>query len=113
MYREKPITAGLDARIKQTSTPLSILPRLTGNYISAVGGLVLAVMILIPVTWLPGLLILVLPTEVYLIDFVSSRLSSQSELKNTDISKKERSNFSSANTQKPMSSWGAFSHFKR
>ena len=113
MYREKLITAGLDGRIRKTSVPLSILPSLTSNYISAFGGVVLAVILLIPVIWLPGLLILVLPSEVYLLDFVSSRLSSQSELKHNDVSNKERSIFSRTNTERSTSTWSIFSQFAR
>ena len=74
--QEKKLNKGLDlgmsARIKQvSSTQLFSRSSLT-NFLGLVGGLLLAATLLIPIFWIPGLVILVLPIEVYLLDWVHS-----------------------------------------
>jgi hypothetical protein len=107
MYREDLNKfAGLDARIKTTSSPYSILPRLTGNLISGIAGLTLALLILIPATWLPGLLLLIIPSEAYLIDWAYSKISSSDE-----FSEKEKGDYFKLDRGKNFSSWNTFSQF--
>ncbi|MHA1964576.1 MAG: hypothetical protein ACXACG_03170 [Candidatus Thorarchaeota archaeon] len=61
------------ARIKQVSYPqLSLRLSLT-KYLRLAGGVLLVATLLIPVYWIPGLVILVLPAEVYLLDWVHSQ----------------------------------------
>lgn len=112
MYREDlSKLAGLDARIKTTSSTHSIPHRLTSNYLSGIAGLTLAILLLIPATWLPGLLLLILPSEAFLIDWTYSKLSSHEETALGDISKEEKGNYSKLDRGKALSSWNIFSQF--
>jgi hypothetical protein len=107
MYREElNKLAGLNARIKATSSPYSTLPRLTGNLISGIAGIALAFLILIPATWLPGLLLLILPSEAFLIDWSYSKLSSSGE-----FLEKGKGDYSKLDRGKTLSSWNMFSQF--
>ena len=67
------LSDGLPARIKQATlsdlVPSSTLTR----YFRIVGGLLLAATLLLPVFRIPGLVILVLPAEVYLLAWVHSQ----------------------------------------
>jgi hypothetical protein len=66
---------GMPVRIKQVSYP-QLFPRSSPTRILwIVGGLLLAATLLMPVFWIPGLVILVLPIEVYLLDWVHSQYS--------------------------------------
>ena len=115
MYKEEMntrLSAGLDKRIKKTSTPYSILSESTGNYINAIGGIILAIALLIPTTWLPGLLLLALPSEAYLIDWIYSQLRPSGEISYSDYSKEE-SNTSWTESERSSSAWGIFSKFAR
>jgi hypothetical protein len=112
MYREDlNKLAGLDARIKASGS-FSILPRLTGNHIGAAAGFALAILLLIPATWLPGLLLFIIPSEVYLLDWTYSKLSSSNET-DSDISKKRKGDYSKIDRGKTLSSWNIFSQFAR
>ena len=71
----KRLDIGMSARIKQVSYP-HLVPDLSLTRISRIiGGLLLASTLLIPVLWIPGLVILILPIEVYLLDWVHSQFS--------------------------------------
>ncbi|MFW9768278.1 MAG: hypothetical protein ACFFF9_05230 [Candidatus Thorarchaeota archaeon] len=112
MYREDlNKLAGLDARIKATSSTYSILPRLTGNLISGLAATMLAILLLIPATWLPGLLLLILPSEAYLIDWAYTKLSSHYESAKGEIL--EIGEYSKLDRGKNLSSWSIFSEFTR
>ncbi|MHA1949577.1 MAG: hypothetical protein ACXAAO_03425 [Candidatus Thorarchaeota archaeon] len=99
MYREKrntDLSVGLDARIRISS----ILPGATGSLINVTGGVMLALALLIPVTFLPGLAILVLPSEVYLIDWIYSQLKPTDKIKLCDLSNEEKGDFSRAEKER-------------
>ena len=111
MYRERlntRLNVGLDARIKGTSGAYS-----ASKYINAFGGLVIAIALLIPVTWLPGLALLVLPPELYLIDWIYSQLRPNDKISYCDFSKKESTISPRAARKYTPSTWGSFSHFSR
>ncbi|MFX1561072.1 MAG: hypothetical protein ACFFBL_10840 [Promethearchaeota archaeon] len=64
---------GQPARIKQVSYPQRSFSSSLTRFVWIVGGLFLAATLLVPVFWIPGLVILVLPIEVYLLDWVHSQ----------------------------------------
>ena len=67
------LNIGMPARIKQVSYP-QLLPKSSPmRFLQIVGGLLLAATLLMPIFWIPGLIILVLPIEVYLLDWVHSQ----------------------------------------
>ena len=71
----KRLSDGLPARIKQVDhSELVLSSSLTKNFRIA-GGLLLAATLILPIFWIPGLVILVLPTEVYLLDWVHTQFS--------------------------------------
>ena len=91
------LSDGLPARIKQVSHPELVLSSsLTKNFRVA-GGVLLAATLLIPIFWIPGLVILVLPGEVYLLDWVHSQYT-KSLVKRSqfDISSESDFDFSEA-----------------
>lgn len=111
MYRERlntRLNVGLDARIKGTSDEYSV-----SKYISAFGGLVIATALLIPVTWLPGLALLVLPSELYLIDWIYSQLRPSGIIAYCDFSKRESTISTRAARKNAPSAWGSFSQLSR
>jgi hypothetical protein len=63
----------MPARIKQVSYPQLFIQWSSAKYLRVSGGLLLAVTLLVPIFWLPGLVVLVLPGEVYLLDWVHSQ----------------------------------------
>ena len=114
MYREDlNKLAGLNARIKTTSTHHSILSGLTGNYTSGMGGLAMAILLFIPATWYPGLLLLILPMEIYLIDWSYSKLCCLDESKTSGFSEKENNIYSWTGRGSSLSSRNLLSEFTR
>ncbi|MHA2024324.1 MAG: hypothetical protein ACW98U_00365 [Candidatus Thorarchaeota archaeon] len=116
MYKEElntRLSAGLDKRIKKTSITNIGLHGSTGNYINALGGTILAISLLIPTTWLPGLLLLALPAEAYLIDWIYSQFKPSDEISYSDLSKEEMRNYSKKDNTKSISGWSIFSQFAR
>ncbi len=69
------LSDGVPARIKQVSQPQLFLISSLTKYLRIVGGVLLAITLLVPVFWIPGLVILVLPGEMYLLDWVHSQYS--------------------------------------
>ena len=67
------LSDGLPARIKQVSHPELVLSSSLTKYFRVVGGALLAATLLLPLFWIPGLVILVVPGEVYLLDWVHSQ----------------------------------------
>ena len=67
------LSDGLPARIKQAPYPEQALSSSLTKFLRIAGGLFLAITLLIPIYWTPGLVILVLPTEVYLFDWVHTQ----------------------------------------
>jgi hypothetical protein len=69
----KRLSDGLPARIRQVSYPQqSFSSSLTKNF-RIIGGMLLAITLVVPIFWIPGLVILVLPAEVYLLDWVHTQ----------------------------------------
>jgi hypothetical protein len=64
------LSDGLPARIKQVPYPELVLSSTLTKSLRIAGGLLLAITLLIPIFWIPGLVILVLPSEVYLLDWM-------------------------------------------
>ncbi|MFX1607249.1 MAG: hypothetical protein ACFFDD_15290 [Promethearchaeota archaeon] len=64
---------GQPARIKQVSYPQQSFSWTLTKYFRVIGGMLLAITLLLPLFWIPGLVILVLPSEVYLLDWVHSQ----------------------------------------
>ena len=64
---------GLPARIKQVSHPQLLRSSSLSKSLWIFGGVFIAITLLIPVFWIPGSLVLVLPSEVYLLDWVHSQ----------------------------------------
>jgi hypothetical protein len=58
-------------------------------------------------------LLLILPSEAFLIDWTYSKLSSHEETTFGDISKEEKGNYSKLDRGKTLSSWSIFSQFTR
>ena len=71
----KRLSDGLPARIKQASYPDLVLSSSLTKFLRIAGGLLLATTLLLPVLWTPGLVIFVLPSEVYLLDWVHKQYS--------------------------------------
>jgi hypothetical protein len=75
--QEKKLNRGLDigkpARIKQVSYPQLFPKSSPTRFLKIVGGMLLSATLLMPILWIPGLIILVLPIEVYLLDWVHSQ----------------------------------------
>ena len=75
--QEKKLNRRLDigkpARIKQVSYPQLFPWSSFTRLLRIVGGLLLAATLLMPVFWIPSLVILVLPMELYLLDWVHSQ----------------------------------------
>jgi len=69
----KRLSIELSARIKLVSNPQLFLKLALTKYLRVLGGALLAVTLLVPVIWIPGLVMLVLPSEVYLIDWIHSQ----------------------------------------
>ena len=67
------LSDGLPARIKIALTSKSKLSSSLLKSVRIAGGLFLAITLLLPLFWIPGLVIFVLPSEVYLIDWVHSQ----------------------------------------
>ena len=72
----KRLSLGLPARIKQVSYSQLFLNLSLARYFRIIGGVLLAATLLLPILWIPGLVILVLPSEVYLLDWVYSQYTS-------------------------------------
>ncbi|MFX1484583.1 MAG: hypothetical protein ACFFCP_15505 [Promethearchaeota archaeon] len=103
MYKEESkakSSAAMDARIKRTS----ILPRSINNYINALGGIALSMALLIPIMYLPGLILLILPSEAYLIDWTFSHLKPTDEISYIDLSKERSGNYSRAELERTATS---------
>ncbi len=95
----KRLSIELSARIKQVSYPQLFLKLSLTKYLRVLGGVLLAVTLLVPVIWIPGLVILVLPSEVYLIDWIHLQyaksltrqsLFDQSSESNSNLAEAER-----------------------
>jgi hypothetical protein len=93
------LSDSLPARIKQVSYPGLFLSSSLTKTLRIVGGLLLAATLLLPLFWIPGLVVLVLPGEVYLLDWVYSQytkflvkksLFDQSSKSNIDFEEAER-----------------------
>ncbi|MFW9964329.1 MAG: hypothetical protein ACFFCX_12235 [Candidatus Sifarchaeia archaeon] len=65
----KRLSLGLWARIKQISYSQQHLRLLLAKHFRISLGVPLAVTLLLPLLWIPGLVILILPSEVYLLDW--------------------------------------------
>lgn len=72
---EKRLSLRLPARIKQVAHPHILATLVLSKYLRVLGGVLLAATLLLPIFWIPGLVILVLPSEVYLLDWVHSQYS--------------------------------------
>ncbi len=70
---KKGLSLRLPARIKQVAYPHILAILFLSKYLRALGGVLLAATLLLPLFWIPGLVILVLPSEVYLLDWVHSQ----------------------------------------
>lgn len=67
------LSDGLPARIKQAPYPELLFSSSLTKFLRIAGGVLLATTLLIPVFWIPGLVVLVLPSEVYLLDWVHTQ----------------------------------------
>jgi hypothetical protein len=95
------LDVGMPARIKQVSYPQLFLRSSLTRFLGIVGGLLLAATLLIPVFWIPGLVVLVLPTEVYLLDWVHSKYSKSLDKKSLfDLSNEAEYLFSHTERQR-------------
>ena len=86
------LSDGLPARIKLAPYPELVLSSSLTKYFRVGGGVLLATILLLPVFWIPGLVILVLPTEVYLLDWVHTQYS-KSLVKTSLFDKSSRTDF--------------------
>ena len=69
----KRLSDGLPARIRLVSYPQQSFSSTLTKYFRVIGGVFLAITLLLPLFWIPALVILVLPTEVYLLDWVHTQ----------------------------------------
>ncbi|KXH76038.1 MAG: hypothetical protein AM326_07960 [Candidatus Thorarchaeota archaeon SMTZ-45] len=71
----------LSARIKQISYSQLGQGLTLSKHLWIIGGMLLAVTLLLPLLWIPGLVILILPSEVYLLDWMHSKYEESLEKK--------------------------------
>ena len=86
------LSDGVPARIKQVSHPEISLSSSLTKYFRIVGGVLLAATLLVPVIWIPGLVVLVLPSEVYLLEWVHSQYT-KSHVKTSRFDRSNKSDF--------------------
>ncbi|MFW9960295.1 MAG: hypothetical protein ACFFDV_04720 [Candidatus Thorarchaeota archaeon] len=88
----KRLSIELSARIKRVSYPQLFLKLALAKYLRILGGALLAITLLVPVIWTPGLVILVLPSEVYLLDWIHTQYA-ESHIKQSIFDQSSESDF--------------------
>ena len=104
----------LPARIKQAPYPEVVLRSSLTKFLRIAGGLLLATTLLLPILWIPALGILVLPSEVYLLDWVHTQYT-KSLVKTSlfDTSRESDFDFSEAERKRTALLRGRQSPFSR
>lgn len=104
----------LPARIKQAPYSELLLSSSLTKFLRIAGGVLLATTLLIPVFWIPGLVVLVLPSEVYLLDWVHSQYTKSLAKKSLfDVSSESDIDFEEAERKRAARSRDRQSPFTR